>query len=396
MNKIRCSCLLLLLLSFSAEGQTPVPSYQFGILGLFHPRTIQLRAEYPALIYFQRGAQAQSRLLHAREVVTITLEMDGLGIGFQSHDEKAGLQTRMDFVRGEQGLYTFRIPGKLERTYLCAFAVRPKGNSLLAEVSIEEDLACEQILRAEMTGNQEMESLMAQAVVIRSYLFAAKGRHQQVGYDFCDTTHCQFLTGYAKEGGLFRDAVQQTKRSLLSYQGRCFPPLYTATCGGRTLSRVQEPSTSIPDSEQELRGTVYPYVSVSCSYCKEHRFFHWTSTLSRDRFILAFRILPVHLDRKLLWAQLSDPNEASPDIRFLKHRIRIAVGRLWGWNIIRSDRYSTDLETNSVKISGWGSGHNLGLCQAGAIEMGKQGKRLREILLYYYPGCDIINKERGP
>ena len=40
-------------------------------------------------------------------------------------------------------------------------------------------------------------------------------------------------------------------------------------------------------------------------------------------------------------------------------------------------------------FSGKGSGHGVGLCQAGAEEMAREGKSYREILNYYYPGTEL-------
>ena len=48
------------------------------------------------------------------------------------------------------------------------------------------------------------------------------------------------------------------------------------------------------------------------------------------------------------------------------------------------------------QIRGHGSGHNFGLCQAGAIEMSRQGKSMSEILSFYFPGSRIeLVKTRG-
>jgi SpoIID/LytB domain protein len=95
---------------------------------------------------------------------------------------------------------------------------------------------------------------------------------------------------------------------------------------------------------------------------------------------------PKDLSRTL--ARLTEPGEAG-DLGALKQAIRISVGRVLGWNIIRSNRYSIEIRSDSINIKGHGSGHNFGLCQAGAIEMARQGKAMTEILSFYFPGCRI-------
>jgi stage II sporulation protein D len=68
---------------------------------------------------------------------------------------------------------------------------------------------------------------------------------------------------------------------------------------------------------------------------------------------------------------------------------RFAVDRELGWNKIRSDLYDVRNVGSQIIFSGRGSGHGVGLCQAGAEEMAREGKSYREILSFYYPGTEI-------
>ena len=69
--------------------------------------------------------------------------------------------------------------------------------------------------------------------------------------------------------------------------------------------------------------------------------------------------------------------------------VRFAVNRLFGWNNIRSDLYEVRSVGQQVVFSGHGAGHGVGMCQAGADEMARQGKNYREILSFYYPNTDL-------
>jgi stage II sporulation protein D len=92
----------------------------------------------------------------------------------------------------------------------------------------------------------------AQAVVARSFLIAAPHRHQ--GFDFCDTTHCQYLREPPPDGGPSRRAEQTTKGLALTYHGRTVLALYSADCGGRTRTPA--------DAGWQMDG--YPYFAVEC------------------------------------------------------------------------------------------------------------------------------------
>ena len=87
-------------------------------------------------------------------------------------------------------------------------------------------------------------------------------------------------------------------------------------------------------------------------------------------------------------ADLAKPGD-NGESSSLKQAVRIRVGRALGWSIIRSNRYSVEVHSNSVTVRGHGSGHNFGLCQFGATEMSRQGMSMKEILSFYFPGCSI-------
>ena len=83
-------------------------------------------------------------------------------------------------------------------------------------------------------------------------MIAAPGRH--VGFDFCDTTHCQFLREPPPEGSPAQRASEETLGLALTYQGRAIAALYSADCGGRTRS--------LEDAGWSAEN--YPYFGVEC------------------------------------------------------------------------------------------------------------------------------------
>jgi SpoIID/LytB domain protein len=119
----------------------------------------------------------------------------------------------------------------------------------------------------------------------------------------------------------------------------------------------------------------------------DHPLFEWETTVETQELLRALKEESPKDPAETL-ASLTAPGEAG-ELGALKQATRMSVGRVLGWNIIRSNRYSIDVRSNSVKIKGHGSGHNFGLCQAGAIEMSRQGKNMMEILSFYFPGCRI-------
>jgi peptidoglycan hydrolase-like amidase len=108
------------------------------------------------------------------------------------------------------------------------------------------ETAVASVVEGEAPG-ADPEARKAQAVATRSYLAATQGRHK--GYEFCDTTHCQYLRGFSQEGSIGQTAAVHTRGLVISYQGHVVPALYSADCGGHTRS---------------LSTAEYPYLGVAC------------------------------------------------------------------------------------------------------------------------------------
>ncbi|HMD30400.1 MAG TPA: SpoIID/LytB domain-containing protein, partial [Candidatus Acidoferrales bacterium] len=67
-------------------------------------------------------------------------------------------------------------------------------------------------------------------------------------------------------------------------------------------------------------------------------------------------------------------------------RFRTALARVLGAAGLRSNAFDVSDAGDRFIFHGYGAGHGAGLCQAGAEEMGAEGKTYREILAFYYPG----------
>jgi peptidoglycan hydrolase-like amidase len=158
-------------------------------------------------------------------------------------------------VTGREGADTafiLSIPGKIRREFHGRLEVHRQDGHLVAIVKMELENAVASIVAAESPPGAPLEARKAQAVVARSFLTAARGRHE--GFDFCDTTHCQFLRDAPPSGSLAAKAAADTRDLVVVYQGRTIAALYSANCGGRT--RTLE--------EAGWNAEAYPYFAVDC------------------------------------------------------------------------------------------------------------------------------------
>jgi stage II sporulation protein D len=67
-------------------------------------------------------------------------------------------------------------------------------------------------------------------------------------------------------------------------------------------------------------------------------------------------------------------------------RLHLLLGRLKGWNLLRSRHYDVRVTETHAVFEGMGTGHGVGLCQIGAEQRGKAGQTWTQILQAYFPG----------
>jgi peptidoglycan hydrolase-like amidase len=146
--------------------------------------------------------------------------------------------------RSSASEFVLSVPGRIERRFHGRLEIIQDGEEVVPIVIMDIENAVASIVAAESPRGAGLESLKAQAVVARSYLLGARGRHAHA--DFCDTTHCQFLREAPPVDSPAGRATRTTTGIVLGSEGRVLAALYSADCGGST------------------RSGPYPFFGVSC------------------------------------------------------------------------------------------------------------------------------------
>lgn len=324
------------------------------MFGLFHPREFVVTAPAGHALILHAGKQ--SLVLENAGLSSATLRLDGsdliVSAGRQElHSTKVAVTGRGN----ESADFILEVPGKIQRQYRGTLEIRPASGNLLAVVTLDLETAVASVVAAESAPDTPLEALKAHAIAARSYFVAGRGRHRD--FDFCDTTHCQFLRAAPPAGSRAALAVEASRRLVLAYQSRPFAPMYTRSCNGQTRTPAQV----------GLPAAAYPYFSVECDHCRRHPV-HWTSNI---------------------------PAPQAGSLRASDETARLAVARHIGWSAVPSNDFSFAKDGDLVLLRGVGNGHGIGLCQAGAKAMAESGAGFREILLHYYPNTDIV-RHSGP
>ncbi len=298
---------------------------RIGVLGLFRPRRLIVKAGR-----IRAGAEP----LAAPQV---ELSIENSAVVCQAGTRRMAVPA----VSAEDGV-RLEIPGRIERAYAGAVTISAAGEELMAVVELPLETAVASAVAAEAPQAPE-EALKAQAVVARSYYTATAARHGN--FDFCDTTHCQFVRETPPAESAAMRAAMATRGLVLRYEERPFGAMFFRSCGGRTLTA----------EDVKLDPSQYPYFAVECPGCRSNPS-RWEARVTR-----------------LEAARLPSENA------------RLHLGRKYGWNRIASSDFGRSEDGDHVILRGVGEGHGLGLCQRGAAAMARSGKGYAAILAHYFP-----------
>jgi stage II sporulation protein D len=333
-------CLAAGLALASADAQTSVT---FGVLGLFHAHELQLQPAGDQALSVETGAQTYILNGETRHRILL-LRATG------NHVLIGGTvvaRVRVSSRDGSPARFELAVPERFHRIYNGVLVLTANRGELVASVTMEREDAVAAIVSSEMPRKAPLEALKAQAVVTRSFLAAGR-RHRD--FDFCDTTHCQFLRTPDDVGSEARQAAETTRGIVLIWDEHPIAALYSSRCGGQ--------SSSMRESGMNP-GMEYPYYSVPCAWCRAH---------------------PVRWQR-LVQSTGKEPEPANESSR-------IEYARHWGWGALPGSRFTIS-HRGREWIEGQSIGHGIGLCQHGAIGMASGGSDFRSILAHYYPNAEL-------
>ena len=324
---------------------------RIGVLGLFHPLELNVSASAGSALVVRDGEE--------RFVLEKSSGVDSVSIRFAdqltvvtlgNHVVRAA-EVTVTGRKGEPVDFILTVPEKITRHYHGTLRIKPSAGFLIAIVTMDRETAVASIVAAESTPETPIEALKAQAVAARSYLVASRGRHRE--FDFCDTTHCQFLRAPPAPNTAAVQAVAATRGLVLAYDSHPIAAMYTRSCGGRTRT----------PAEVGVAPAAYPYYSVECKYCLAHPV-RWSSRISTQDAAAA---------------------------RSFDEAARLKIDRRLGWSAVPSNDFVVKAERDHIIVEGTGQGHGIGLCQAGAKAMAEEGADFRQILSHYYPNTTIAD-----
>ncbi len=269
-------------------------------------------------------------------------------------------------------------PKQKARKYKGDLDISVKQNSLklINKPPFNEYLAG--VVEAESGTKSESEYYKTQAIICRTYALQKWEKHKKDGFNLCDRVHCQVYKGLQTENRLIRKSVKKTKHLvILDKDNRLIEALFSANCGGQT------------NNSEMVWSSVIPYLrSVKDLNCIGQRQAKWEKTIPVSRFIS-------FLNSK----DLSVPDTFPPERFKFKQPKRVKYYTINNQKIkltsirfglgLRSTFFDIEAKDNKLVFHGRGYGHGVGMCQEGAMNMAKKGKKYDEIIKFYYTGVKI-------
>lgn len=323
-----------------------------------------------------RDVWTYSTIFESQEFSGIKIEVNSGSILLNQNESETNWLTVIP-LNGIMNLNGKPFRGKAE------IAVDTDGRLVVInELSLEDYL--KGVINREISSSWEIDAVMAQAIVARTYALYKKRDRTNRFYDLEPSVLDQVYGGADTEDARVRYAVDNTAGMVLTYKNELIKPYYFSTCGGYT------------EDGENVWGESKPYLKmVRCKYCKSSPAFTWRKSIPLSKLESALRSAGYNLNGIHSIKVISRYESG----RVKKIRISgesrdttltgVDFRRIIGYDVIKSTMFDVFIEGSSAVFKGKGSGHGVGLCQWGAKGMAEDGYNYKEILEHYFPGTEI-------
>lgn len=300
------------------------------------------------------------------------------------------------FVHGKD----MEVSGKADRTYVCVKETSADGDAQITRIPWKEYVIG--ILAKETSVESEPEFLKAQAVLIRTKLYEIWEQDQKAGNKTVfeeaylkeeDMEKRQITFDYEEYYGRLKQAVQETEKQVVCYQGSYAYVPFHQSSNGKTRSY------------QEITGQdSYPYlISRECPLDKAAEDELQILTISYEEvqkkcqpFLVAVEEEDAEKTYKFSDFQIIS-QDSSNYVTQMKIGETICTGEQFRKALgLASSSFSMKNADGELQIRTMGKGHGVGLSQWTAQEMAKAGKSYEEILQYFFEGTELTEAEVIP
>ena len=277
---------------------------------------------------------------------------------------------------------TSKVPVVKQRKYEDDFEISSDGKELTLVNLVDIDNYLAGVVESEGGGGRHIEYYKVQALMSRTYAMKYRGKHKKDGFDLCDGVHCQAYHSMMRLTPIIDSAVIQTHDLvMLDSKNQLIDAYFHANCGGQTC----EPQ----DVWNQKIEYLYSFIDTFCIYTKQAT---WEKRIDKkvwQNFLVDKYDYPIYDSTYL--SMIFTFNQPQRKAFYIHPVFGIPLRDIREEFDLKSTFFSCHLEGEEVVLQGRGFGHGVGLCQEGAMKMGKSGFNFRQIALFYFPNISITN-----
>ncbi len=304
------------------------------------------------------------------------------------HVNRARVQgDRVTLLAAKALTVTLDVPGLKRQRWMVngTLSVIMRESRLLVVNVVDLEAYVAGVVSAEINPDWHDEVLKTQAVAARTYALRKMLENASRLFDVHASVQDQVYTGLTNVNDAVRDAVDDTRGEVITYDGRPIVAAYSSTAAGPTEDAMNVWAIDVP----YLKG-------VECPFDQDAPRYQWRVAVPFDTIESRLRQggYPMGSLATLTLAGMTNAGRVKA-VRILHSQGEFMITgqefrRLLGYSTVFSTRFHIERIGQDVVFAGRGAGHGVGLCQWGARTMAGLGYRYRAILRYYYPGTEIL------
>jgi stage II sporulation protein D len=264
------------------------------------------------------------------------------------------------------------------RNYTGDLQCYPDFGTLLLINSCDIETYVQGVVKSEGGNGKNEEYFRTQAVIARTYTYKYFNKHIIDRYNLCDGTHCQAFNGVIQDSVISAAVVHTKDLVITTPDSNLIISAFHSNCGGET-----SPSEYVwLTSQSYLTKVIDPYCldSRNATWEKMISLTEWNDWLSKNGYPGETQDASIYNFKQ----PSRVPDYVADSLRIPLRIIRTGLG-------LRSSFFSVSAEGDSLRLSGRGYGHGVGLCQEGAMAMALKGFTFEKIISFYYPGVLIMD-----
>ncbi len=238
------------------------------------------------------------------------------------------------------------------------------------------------VVESEAGKNSSLEYYKLQAILCRTYLLSHINRHILEGFELCDDVHCQAYLSRASEDNDLKAVLETKGLVVVDNELNLITAAFHANCGGETCN------------SQDVWAISTTYLkSVKDTFCLHETAATWQRTISLEDWKSYLQVKhktpPNDSLKNDVTTSFNQQNGRA--IYYVDKDLKIPLKTIRADFKLKSTFFSIQPIGDSLKFTGRGYGHGVGLCQEGAMRMAKLKYNYQDILHYYYKDVHLVD-----